>query len=82
MLCKALDGQVTAFIYVSLWSDLRLPSSKNTSETIESSRGLDHRNPGSWRLKSRRLALWRLDSERIERQLGAEGEAVGTEQVA
>lgn len=28
MLCKASDSQVIAFIYVSLWSDLRLPSSK------------------------------------------------------
>lgn len=28
MLRKASDGQVIAFIYVSLWSDLRLPSSK------------------------------------------------------
>lgn len=38
---------------------LEASQQQNTSETMESSQGLDHRNPGSWRLKSLHLALWR-----------------------
>lgn len=59
MLRKA-SGWPSYCLYLCLSVErLEAPQQQNTSETIESRQGLDHRNPGSRRLKSFHLGLWR-----------------------